>query len=241
MAGEKELRDDLCTCSRILCMKGLVGLYGHVSAFDPDTNRVYVTPGAGSDRANVQPDDLWVFSKEGEQLEGSGRLAAEWPIHTAIHAARGDALAVAHLHAPYSTLFSIAKREFRPVTLSGAMFGEGLPLFEEQSLVTTVEQGQRLAAVLGTRARGVLMRGHGSAVVGSSCEDLMLSCLTLEDNCLKFYQAAVLGDVRTFSPEECAAIDGNRLRTNRGAGWEYFSRQDERWDRQPETSWHPLE
>src|SRR5207245_436111 len=169
MASEDEIREKLAIGSRILTMKGLIGLYGHVSAYDPDTGRVYVTPGAGSDRANVQPEDMFVFTTAGEKLSGEGRLAAEWPIHTAIHAVRPDALAVAHLHAPYSTLFSIAKREFRPVTLNGAMagLGSGLPLFEELGLVTNVDQGQRLAKELGSR-RAILMLGHGSAVVGTS-------------------------------------------------------------------------
>ena len=48
MVDEDTLRDRLATCTRILTMKGLIGLYGHVSAFDPDTGRVYVSPGAGS-------------------------------------------------------------------------------------------------------------------------------------------------------------------------------------------------
>ena len=56
----------------------------------------------------------------------------EWPIHTAIHGARADALAVAHLHTPYATLFAIAKREFHPVTLQGAVFAEGVPLYRKR-------------------------------------------------------------------------------------------------------------
>ena len=164
MANEDEIREKLAVGSRILTMKGLIGLYGHVSAYDPDTGRVYVTPGAGSDRANVQPEEMFVFTTAGEKLSGEGRLAAEWPIHTAIHALRPDALAVAHLHAPYSTLFSIAKREFRPVTLNGAMagLGSGLPLFEELGLVTKVESdaGPRRLAVGELGARRALACGR---------------------------------------------------------------------------------
>ncbi len=242
MANEDEIRSKLATCARILSMKGLIGLYGHVSAYDPDSGRVYITPGAGSDRANVRPEELWVFTTAGEKLSGEGRLAAEWPIHTAIHAARPDAVAVAHLHAPFSTLFAIAKREFRPVTITGAMcgFGDGLPLFEERGLVLTNEQGQRLARELGSH-KAILMLCHGSAVVGNSIEDLTHACLVLEDNAMKIYQAAALGEVCSFTPEECAAIYERRMLTGVSAAWEYFTRQESRWGRQPETSWHPLE
>jgi len=240
LPNEDAIREQLATCARILAMKGLVGLYGHVSACDFETGRIYLTLGAGSDRANVKPDELWVFNLEGEKLSGEGRVAAEWPIHIAIHAARRDAAAVAHLHAPFSTLFAIAQREFRPVTLTGAMFGDGVPLFHELGLVTTIEQGQRLAAELGQH-RAILMQGHGSAVAGSSIEELTHACLVFEDNAQKFYQAAVLGDVRTFSPKDCETICSGRVPGHLTPAWDYFTRQERHWDRQPETGWHPLE
>lgn len=221
-------------------MKGLVGLYGHVSACDFETGRIYLTLGAGSDRSNAKPEDLWVFDLDGQKLSGEGRVAAEWPIHVAIHAARRDAAAVAHLHAPFSTLFAIAKREFRPVTLTGAMFGDGVPLFDELGLVTSLEQGRRLAAELGSR-RAILMRGHGSAVVGGSIEELAHTCLVFEDNAQKFFQAAVLGEVETYSREECERIYSGRVPGHLTPAWDYFTRQETRWDRQPETGWHPLE
>src|SRR5712692_4465024 len=37
MASEDIIREKLAIGSRILTMKGLIGLYGHVSAYDPDT------------------------------------------------------------------------------------------------------------------------------------------------------------------------------------------------------------
>ncbi|HEX6512448.1 MAG TPA: class II aldolase/adducin family protein [Chloroflexota bacterium] len=240
MPNEDSTREQLAACARILAMKGLVGLYGHVSSCDFATGRVYLTLGAGSDRANVTPEELWVFDLDGQKLSGEGRMAAEWPIHVAIHAARRDAVAVAHLHAPYSTLFAIAKREFRPVTLTGAIFGDGVPLFHELGLVTTMEQGRRLASELGSH-RAILMRGHGSAVVGASIEELAHACLVLEDNAQKFYQAAALGEVQTFSPEECEIIHSGRVPGHLTPAWAYLTRQEQRWDRQPETAWHPLE
>src|SRR5579862_2792017 len=103
-------------------MQGLMGVFGHISAFDKEHGRVLLSPGAGSDRGSTRPEEIWVFDLEGKVLEGSGCFPLEWPIHTAIHSARSDALAVAHLHSPYATLFAVNKREFRPVTLAGTMF-----------------------------------------------------------------------------------------------------------------------
>jgi len=240
LPSEDALREKLATASRILALKGLVGLYGHVSAYDPETDRVYLTPGAGSDRANVKPEDLWVFNSAGEKLSGEGRLALEWPIHTCIHAAHKDALAVAHLHAPFSTLFAIAEREFRPVTINGAMFAQGLGWYDYLGLVTTLEEGRRMASALGPGQRGVLMRGHGSAVVGRTVEEMLHACLILEDNAMKIWMASSLGPIRSLSVEDCQTIIGRGVPST-DAPWMFLTRQDSVWDHQPAGGWHPLE
>src|SRR5438445_239520 len=117
MSDESALREKLATCTRIFAMQGLIGLFGHVSAFDPQSRRVLMTPGMGRDKATLQGSDM---------LEGQMRPPIEWPIHTALHSVRADALAVAHLHSPYATLYAIAKREFAPVTVQGSFFVDGV-------------------------------------------------------------------------------------------------------------------
>jgi ribulose-5-phosphate 4-epimerase/fuculose-1-phosphate aldolase len=239
MSTEQTIREELATCTRILVMKELIGLYGHVSRYDPESKRVYLSPGAGADRATTRPEDLWVLSLEGEVLEGHERIAAEWPIHTTIHSLRSDALAVAHLHSPYATLFAIGQRELAPVTLTGMMLGGRLPLYEEPALVRTAEQGQRLASVLGQR-RAVLMRGHGVTVVASSIDELLLAALVLEDNARKAWQAAALGEVRAFTDADCDFANSGVPFGHTPIAWEYFCRQEQRWDRQPGHGDNPL-
>src|SRR5712691_4709947 len=126
--SESESREKLATTGRILAMQGMLGLFGHVSVYDPATKRVLLTPAMGSDKANFRAADIVPTGLDGRSLDGDGHPPVEWPIHTALHAAREDALAVAHLHTPYATLFAIAKRKFRPVTLQGAIFSAGVPL-----------------------------------------------------------------------------------------------------------------
>lgn len=239
MSTEQTIREEVATCTRILVMKELIGLYGHVSRYDPDTKRVYLSPGAGADRATTRPEDLWVLSIDGEVLEKHERIPAEWPIHTAIHARRPDALAVAHLHSPFATLFAIAQRDFRPVTLTGMMLGPRLPLYEEPALVRSHEQGARLAEILGSH-RAVLMRGHGVTVAGSSIDELLLASLVLEDNARKAWQAATLGQVRSFTDEDCDYSASGVPFGSTPLAWEYFRRQEERWDRQPGHGANPL-
>ena len=174
MTSEKDLREQLATCTRIFAMQGMIGVFGHVSVYQPETKTVLITPGMGSDKGSLRPEDMVPTDLDGKPLEGKEGPPVEWPIHTAIHGARADALAVAHLHTPYATLFAIAKREFRPVTLQGAIFSDGVPLYPEAQLITNPARGNALLKVIGDK-RAALLRGHGIVVVGQNLQEVLFS------------------------------------------------------------------
>ncbi len=233
MADDSALREQLATCTRILAMEGLIGMFGHVSAYDPASGRVLLCPGAGSDKATVQADDLFVLDRDGKVLEGQGHVPIEWPIHTTLHAARADALAVAHLHAPYSTLFSIAQRPFRAVTFHASMFRDGVPLYSEAQLIMTPTKGQALLRVIGDK-RAALLRNHGLVVVGRDLPEVLYATLVFEDNARKIVEAAALGEVGHLSARECAEFETDeQMRARVPLMWRYFTTLEGRWDRQP--------
>ena len=124
MISEKDLREQLALCTRMFAMQGMIGVFGHVSVYQPETKTVFITPGMGSDKGSLRPEQMVPTDLQGKPLSGKEGPPVEWPIHTALHGARADALAVAHLHTPHATLFAIAKRAFRPVTLQGAIFND---------------------------------------------------------------------------------------------------------------------
>jgi len=235
MISEKDLREQLATCTRIFAMQGMIGVFGHVSVYQPETKRVFITPGMGSDKGSLRAEDMLITDLDGKPLEGREGPPVEWPIHTALHGARADALAVAHLHTPYATLFAIAKREFRPVTLQGAVFNDGVPLYPEAQLITNPERGHSLLKVIGEK-RAVLLRGHGIVVAGQNLQEVLFASLVLEDDAKKTMQAATLGEVGTISPEECRTF-GAEIALERRAqrAWNYFCSLEARWDRQPAT------
>ncbi|MGH7783961.1 MAG: class II aldolase/adducin family protein [Candidatus Binatia bacterium] len=236
MTAETMLREKLATCTRVVAMQGLIGVFGHVSAYDPGSKRVFLSPGMGSDRSTTKGEDVFVLDAGGKILEpGDGDVPIEWPIHTAIHAARPDVLAVAHLHSPYATLFAIADRPFQPVTLQGALFAEGIPFYRQVNLVKTAAQGGQLVQVMGDK-RAVLMRGHGAVVGARDLEEVLFCALVLEDDACKTMQAATLGKVGTISLEECRAFDAESgLRRRAHRAWDYLAGLEARWDRQMST------
>jgi ribulose-5-phosphate 4-epimerase/fuculose-1-phosphate aldolase len=235
MTSEKELREQLATCTRIFAMQGMIGLFGHVSVFQPETKTVFITPGMGSDKGSLRPEDMVPMDLDGKPLAGKEGPPVEWPIHTALHGARSDAVSVAHLHTPNATMFAIAKRRFQPVTLQGAIFSDGVPLYPEAQLITNPERGNALMKVIGDK-RAALLRGHGIVVAGQNLQEVLYTALVLEDDAKKTLQAAALGEVGTISPEDCRAF-GAEIALERRAqrAWNYFCSLESRWDRQPAT------
>ena len=235
MISEKDLREQLATCTRIFAMQGMIGVFGHVSVYQPETKRVFITLGMGSDKGSLRAEDMLITDLDGKPLEGREGPPVEWPIHTALHGARADAVAVAHLHTPYATLFTIAKREFQPVTLQGAIFSEGVPLYPQAQLITTPARGSSLLKVIGDK-RAVLLRGHGIVAAGQNLQEVLFASLVLEDDAKKAMQSATLGEVGTISPEECRTF-GAEIALERRAqrAWNYFCSLEGRWDRQPAT------
>jgi ribulose-5-phosphate 4-epimerase/fuculose-1-phosphate aldolase len=240
MTVETTLRDKLSACTRIFAMQELLGLFGHISVYDPQSQRVYFSPSMGVDKTMVEARHILVSDVAGKVLDGEQRLPAEWPIHTVLHERRSDALAIAHLHAPYATLFAIAKREFRPVTLQGSVFGGGIPIYTEPALVRTTAQGNSLADVIGDRPAAFL-RGHGIVVVGRDVEQMLYASLILEDEARKWVEASALGDVHTLSHDDCRAFGAETEFPGRSQRcWRYFSKLEKRWNKQPGTGCVPF-
>ncbi len=233
MASEAELKEQLATCARIFAMQGLLGLHGHVSVFEPETKRMLITPGSGSDKANLRPEQMVIAGLDGKPVEGKINPPREWPIHTALHAARPDALAVAHLHSPYATLYAIAKRAYRPVTMQCSIFSDGIPVYREPHLITTPERGAALRDVIGGR-RAAFMRGHGITVVGKTIQEVLHAALALENDVLKAWQSQAFGELDAFGDAELGVLEEETpVAVVAARTWTYYTTLEARWDRQP--------
>ncbi|WP_250633777.1 class II aldolase/adducin family protein [Pinirhizobacter soli] len=202
--SEAELRRKTAVMCRMLNLQGSIGMFGHVSIRVPGTDRVLLSPGAGSEKAMVQPEDVFVFHIDGEILEHpGGEVPLEWRIHTQIHRDRPEVMSVTHLHGEHSTLLGIAGREVKPVFLHGAFLHTGVPTWDDPRLVVTDAQAASLSAALGKHAV-VQQRGHGSVVVGESAEIAFFRSTFFEENSRKQVEAEVLGGALELKPEEAA-------------------------------------
>jgi ribulose-5-phosphate 4-epimerase/fuculose-1-phosphate aldolase len=202
MVDESVLRAKTATLARMLNQQGSIGMFGHVSIRVPGTNRMLISPGGGTDKSTVRPQDILVFDLDGTILENPGGLIPlEWRIHTRIHRDRPETMCIAHLHAPHATALGIAGHEIVPVFLHGSFLRGGVPTWNNPRLVVNDEQAADLSRALGDKI-AVQMRGHGSVVVGDTAEAAFFGCTFFEENATKQLEAEIMGGAIPLSADE---------------------------------------
>ena len=194
------LKEKVARATRMLTREGLLESSGHVSARIPGTDRILVGP-ADVSRDVVQAEDIVTVDLDSKQLAGSRRAPLETEIHTGIYRARPDVMAVVHSHPVHSVVFSITKKPILPVVVHGAIFADGVPVFDHVGHVNTRELGDALARALGL-CRAALIKMHGAVIVGRSVEEAFVAALQLEENAEKQLWAEATGRVEPMTAEE---------------------------------------
>jgi L-ribulose-5-phosphate 4-epimerase len=197
-----KMKEKLAVATRMLAGEGIVGSSGHASMRIPGTNTVLLGP-ADVSRDVITADDVVTVDLDSKQLDGRRRQPDETEIHTGIYRARSDVMAIVHTHPTYSVVFSITKKPILPVHMHGAIFADGVPVFDSVGHVNTRELGDGLARALGNR-RAVLIKMHGTAIVGGSLEEAVVAAFQLEENAQQQLLAEQTGTVDPMTPDDVA-------------------------------------
>jgi L-ribulose-5-phosphate 4-epimerase len=201
-----ELKLKLAMSSRMLFNAGLVDYSGHISARIPGSDCLLILPHPVS-RATVKSEDMVVSDFEGKLVEGKYKAPSEVFMHARAYKARGDIQSVAHLHNHMVATLTMVDKPFYPASSNpGAFFGRGpLPVYKDPALIHTIEQGDAVARTLG-EGDAVMLRGHGSMVVGQAIEWVFAACIDLEEAASRFYKASLLGPVLVYNDDETERV-----------------------------------
>ena len=201
-----DLKKKLAMSSRMLFNAELVDYSGHISARIAGSDHFFILPHPVS-RATVAADDIVVADFEGQLVEGKYNAPSEVYMHARAYKARSDVRSVAHLHNHMVATLSMVDKPFYPASSNpGAFFGPGpMPLYMDPALIHTIEQGDAVARTLG-KSDAVMLRGHGSMVVGQSVEWVFAACVDLEEAAARFYKASLLGPVRIYTDDETQRV-----------------------------------
>jgi hypothetical protein len=98
------------------------------------------------------------------------------------------------------------------LTSSGPEWQEGLPLYKEAGLITSVDRGEKLVEVLGGRS-AALLRGHGDVIATNGIKRTVMKAITLKQNADVLHEVLSQGsEVELWSDEELAIWADNQVK-----------------------------
>lgn len=217
-APDPALIEDLVAANHILADQGVVDAFGHVSArHDRRSDRFFLARNMAP--GQVSAEDIIEFTLDGDPVDANGRrVYLERFIHGEIYRLHPDVMAVVHSHSHSIVPLSTVKGfRFRPLCHMAGFIGEGAPLFEIRCvggnatdlLISDNRLGEALARCFDGGNRIVLMRGHGSTVVGSSIRQAVYRAVYAEVNARYQLEAMKLGEPTYLTPEEARTCTAN--------------------------------
>ncbi|MES2508519.1 MAG: class II aldolase/adducin family protein [Pseudomonadota bacterium] len=206
--ADPALIEKLVIANRILYDQRVVDGFGHVSVRhdkSPDHFLLSCNRAPGL----VKKADILSYDLDGDLVVPSDqRSYLERFIHSEIYRARPDVMAVVHSHSVSVIPFGVTGQRLRPIFHMSGFLGSGSSLFEIRDaggntdlLIRNTGLGKALAESLG-KHNCVLMRGHGSTVVGPSLEQAVYRAVYAEENAKLQLTSAALGPIEFLNPEE---------------------------------------
>lgn len=215
------LESQLVSACRILANEGLTDAFGHISVRIPGTDTFLIPPFVSP--ALAQVSNLLTLDLEGNVLEGDGVPNREMYIHSECYRQRPDVGSVCHTHSPMVKVFTSLGEPLRPIENFSSIFAPETPMYHRIGLIVTPELGRDVAESLGSH-RAVLMRGHGSTVVGSTLKETTVTAIFLEEAARLTYRARCIGTPICFTQEEVTILSEYIPKENTfNRAWEYYS------------------
>ncbi len=164
------------------------GMSGHISVRDPELREAFWTNPLGRHFGLLRASDMVLVGLDGTVLGGNRRRppnSAGFLIHAAVHAARPDAHAVCHAHSVYGKAWSAFGRRLEMLTQDACkFFGDAQAVYDAYGgVVLAADEGRRIAAALGARGRGCILRNHGLLTVGATVDEAAFLFTSMENSC----------------------------------------------------------
>lgn len=163
-------RVDLAAALRWAAKLGLgEGICNHFSLALPGTGDRYLINPFGVHWAEMRASQLLVLDRDGTIIEGEGEVeTTAFHIHSRLHRARGDAVAVLHTHMPNATALTMVEGGRLAMAHQNALrFCDAIAYDDAYNgLALSQDEGDRLAAALGS-SRILFLANHGVISIGA--------------------------------------------------------------------------
>ena len=178
-------RVDLAAAYRLVADYGWDDLvFTHISARVPGPEHHFLINPYGMMFAEITASSLVKVDLDGKIVSESPYIInpAGFTIHSAVHAARPDALCVMHLHTAYGIAVSAQKNGLLPISQQSLFPLASLAYHDYEGLALNEEEKPRLVQDLGNK-KNLILRNHGLLTVGQTVAEAFLYMYILERAC----------------------------------------------------------
>jgi len=220
-AEEWKVRVDLAAAYRLVALYGWDDLvFTHISARVPGPDHHFLINPYGMMFEEITASSLVKVDLEGKIVMESEYQVnpAGFTIHSAVHAAREDALCVMHLHTDCGIAVSAQENGLLPISQQSLFALASLGYHDYEGLALNEEEKPRLVNDLGNKT-SLILRNHGLLTVGETVADAFLSMFLLERACRIQIMAQSGGDkLIPIAAEILAGIKAQEAIVTKGGG-----------------------
>jgi len=184
-AEEWQARIDLAAAYRLVALYGWDDLiFTHISARVPGAEHHFLLNPYGMMFDEVTASSLVKVDLDGKKVLDSPYFInpAGFTIHSAVHAAREDALCVMHLHTDYGIAVSAQKHGLLPISQQAMFALSSLAYHDYEGLALDEEEQPRLVGDLDDKIF-MILRNHGLLTLGRTVAEAFLGMFLLERAC----------------------------------------------------------
>ena len=205
---------DVARTAQEIYRLGLVrGTAGNVSARDPASGYIAITPSAVPFDA-IRPRDIVVVDRRGAIVAGQYPPSTELPMHIALYDHRPWACGIVHTHSVHATAFACLGEEIPPAHYLIAFVGSRIPI-ALYAPPGTPEIGRRAVEAMGD-CRAVLLQNHGVVALGRNVAEAKTTAEIVEYTAEVCYKARAIGAPVLIADDELERLRARFATYGRG-------------------------
>ncbi|MBK7276430.1 MAG: class II aldolase/adducin family protein [Rubrivivax sp.] len=220
-AVEWRQRVDLAACYRLVALYGWDDLiFTHISARVPGPEHHFLINPYGWMFSEITASSLVKVALDGSQVDAGPHEInpAGFMIHSAIHAAREDAVCVLHVHSVNGVAVSAQEEGLLPLSQHSMFVLASLGTHDYEGVALESDEKPRLVHDLGAN-RFLMLRNHGLLTVGRSVAEAFVAMYFFETACMMQVRAqAGGGRLRRIGEPILRGAQAQWERVTQGAG-----------------------
>ena len=207
--AEWKARVDLAALYRLAALHGWDDLtFTHISARVPGPEHHFLINPYGFYFEEMTASALVKVDLEGQIVQQTQNFInpAGFTIHSAVHAAREDALFVIHLHSDAGVAVAAQAEGLLPLTQNALVVGPQIAYHDYEGIALNLDERERIVGDLGPTKKLMMLRNHGLLSLGSTAAEAWLGIYFLQKACQQQVMALSIGrDKVLLAPESAQA------------------------------------